>query len=241
MGQRQGHHPAMGAGTAGGSKATAPTPGLLPGPRIVADSREQAGSVVKHLHGLGAAVETRRLDIADYVLSDRVAVERKSTKDFVDSLVDGRLFEQLKELRTYPRAFLVIEGASMYGHRNVAPEALLGALASAVTDFGVPVLRTEDALETARFLVAVAKREQGRENRKVAVRPAGPGMGDAERQMHLVAGLPGVDAVRADALLRHFGSAAAVFAASEAALAEAPHVGPKTARMIRELLDQPYE
>ena len=213
---------------------------LLPGPRIVADAREQSGQVVQELHALGAQVEARRLDIADYVLSDRVAVERKTTKDFVDSLVDGRLFDQLKDLRGYPRAFLVLEGESLFGHRNVAPEALMGALASVTVDYGVPVMRTLDALETARFLVAVAKREQSRDKRRIAIRPGPTGSSDADRQRHLVAGLPGVSEARAEALLEAFGAAAAVFAADAEALAQVDGIGPTLAGNIRRVLDAPF-
>ncbi len=213
---------------------------LMPGPKIVADSREQHGGVAEHLHKLGAQVEARRLDIADYVLSDRVAVERKSTTDFVDSLVDGRLFTQLQELRTYPKAFLVIEGRSLHGHRQVSPEALLGALASIAVDYGIPAIRTEDGLETARFLLAVAKREQTRDKRPIAVRPATPGKSQRDAQRFLIEGLPGVSASRAEALLQAFGSVGAVFAGSEDALAAVDGIGAKTAKEIRRILDAPY-
>jgi len=210
---------------------------LGPGPRILFDLREQQGPVVRHLHALGAQLEGRQLEVGDYILSDRVAVERKSTADFVDSLVDGRLFEQLKGLHAYPRPFLVLEGESLHGHRNVAAEAILGALAAVTVDHGIPVLQVRDALETARFLHAVAKREQGREQRKLAVRPFKPSMTDAERQAYLVCGLPGISDVLAERLLDRFGSAAAVFAASTVELAEVEGVGPQKASEVRRVLD----
>lgn len=208
-----------------------------PGPRIVFDSREQAGGVVRHLHDMGAQLEGRNLEVGDFVLSDRVVVERKSTADFVDSLVDGRLFTQLRELRTYPRPFVVLEGDSLLGHRNVSPEAILGAVAAVAVDYGIPLLQTKDALETARFLHAVAKREQGRENRKMAVRPAKPAMDDAEHQAFLVCGLPGISDTLAGRLLQHFGSVQAVFTASASDLAVVEGVGPQRASEIRRILE----
>lgn len=208
--------------------------------KVVCDHREQAGGVVKHLHTLGLDVEVRPLDIGDFVLSDRVVVERKTAEDFVASLLDQRLFEQLKALQGYPKPILLLEGDGLVGHRNVSAEALHGALASITIDFGIPVIRTQDPLETARFLAAVAKREQKRAHRRLAVRPGSPGMDEDDRTKYVLAGFPRVDEVRAEALLRHFGSLAAVFEASEKALAEVPGVGPSTASSIHELLRRPY-
>lgn len=207
-----------------------------PVPRILFDNREQAGAVVRHLHELGCELEGRTLDVADYVLSDRVAVERKGTADFIDSLVDGRLFTQLKELKSYPKPMLVIEGESLHGHRNVAPEAVFGALASVSIDYGIPIVTTRDANDTARFLHAIAKREQLRDNRKIAVRPGKPAT-DQEMQRFLVSGLPGVSNILAERLLDHFGTLARLFASTSEELAAVEGVGEGKAREIRRLLD----
>jgi Fanconi anemia group M protein len=213
-----------------------PKAALGAGPKVVLDHRETAGGVARHLHDLGASLEPRQLDVGDFVLSDRVAVERKTTADFVDSLVDGRLFDQLRQLKAYPRPFLLLEGDSLYGHRNVSAEAIVGAVASIVVEYGIPVLQTKDPLDTARFLVAVAKREQQRDNRRIAVR-AGKPMEDAERQVFLLGGLPGVSDVLARRLLDRFGSVAAVLAAPVRDLAEVDGIGPGKASEIRRILD----
>lgn len=206
------------------------------GPRIVLDHREQAGGVTRHLHALGAQLEARQLDVGDFVLSDRVVVERKTATDFIDSLIDGRLFEQLKALKSYPRPFVVIEGDGLYGVRNLSAEAVAGALAAITVDHGIPVLQTKDALETARFLAAVAKREQQREGRKIALRPGKP-LTDEERQLFLLGGLPGVSDVLARRLLERFGSVLAVFNASVRDLADIEGLGPQKASEIRRLLE----
>ncbi len=220
-----------------GSQETARAPSFSPGPRIICDAREQAGGVVRHLSQLGGQIETRTLEVADFVLSDRIAVERKTGKDFVDSLVDGRLWEQLKKLKAYPRPFLVLEGEGLQGHRNIAPEAVMAAIASTTVDHGIPILQTKDTLETARFLYAVAKREQFRESRSIAIRPAPP-KSDDETQLFILAGLPGISGKRAEGLLTHFGSVIAVFSATEEDLAKAPGIGAKVASDIRAILDK---
>jgi ERCC4-related helicase/ERCC4-type nuclease len=215
-----------------------PAVALGSGPKIIVDHRETAGGVARHLHQLGAAIEPRQLEVGDFVLSDRVAVERKSCADFVDSLVDGRLFDQLKQLKAYPRPFLVLEGDSLYGHRNVSAEAILGAVAAVAIDLGIPILQTKDAQDTARFLVAVAKREQQRENRKLAVRHGKP-LSDEDRQVYILSGLPGISDILARRLLEQFGSVGAVLSAPTTALAAVEGVGPSRASEIRRILDLP--
>ncbi|MHA1597018.1 MAG: helicase-related protein, partial [Candidatus Asgardarchaeia archaeon] len=54
---------------------------------IIVDSREMKSSVVRELSLLGVEVEVRPLDVGDYVISEKVVVERKTTRDFLDSIV----------------------------------------------------------------------------------------------------------------------------------------------------------
>ncbi len=208
---------------------------MTEGPMVVCDSREQAGGVMRHLSSMGARIETKSLDIADFILSDRVAVERKASSDFVDSLIDGRLFEQMARLKDYPKPILVLEGDGVLGHRNVAPEAVMGALASVGTDYGITVLQTRDALETARLLIAIAKREQGREGRHVGIRNAHNIADDDAVAIAVLSQLPGINATKATALLGAFGSLHAVLDADEAMLQSVDGIGPKLAGEIHRL------
>ncbi len=217
-------------------RAPAPAKPSAPGPKIMADHREQSGGVIRHLHALQCNVELRTLDVGDFVLSDRVCVERKECADFVNSLLDGRLFEQLQSLGGYPKPLLVLEGESLWGHRNISPDALMGAMGSILVDHGIPVVQTRDAEETARLMVAIAKREQGLAGRKMALRGGKSTMTDLQRLQFILAGFPGIDQVRADALLDHFGSLKAIFDATEGDLALVDGIGEKTAATMRRLL-----
>lgn len=216
------------------------TPKAAPdGVKIIADNREQAGGVVRSLHESGAKMEMRNLDIGDFVLSDRIIVERKTWPDLLSSLVDGRLFSQLKAMQSYPKPFVVLEGAREGGH-GLSHEAVYGALASIVVDLGIPIMHTEDAADTAEWLLSVAKREQKREKRKIAVRQGKP-MEDAERLRFVLSGFPGIDGVRADALLSHFGSIVNVFTATRDEISAVAGIGPKTAAEVHRILHMPTE
>src|SRR5690242_17624515 len=78
--------------------------------RIIADERERRSGVPEVLRSLGAAVEYRVLDVADYLIGN-YAVERKSVRDFFSSLYSGRLFDQAHRIgEAYQTNFLIVEG-----------------------------------------------------------------------------------------------------------------------------------
>ncbi|MEM3670945.1 MAG: ERCC4 domain-containing protein, partial [Thermoprotei archaeon] len=117
---------------------------------IIADTRESSSTVLEHLSNLGVRVKLEQLGVADYVLSDQVCVERKSTQDFASSILDGRLFEQaLNMRRTYRKPVMVVEGETLYTS-SLNPEAVRGAMISLAIDYGVPILWSRSPSETAR-------------------------------------------------------------------------------------------
>jgi Fanconi anemia group M protein len=54
------------------------------------DHREIRSGVSQIIEAAGVEVVMRTLEIGDYLLSDRVCVERKTTSDFISSLISGR-------------------------------------------------------------------------------------------------------------------------------------------------------
>ena len=220
------------------------TAGVEDGVEIVVDQRELDSSIAKDLStrdGLVTRLET--LAVGDYVLSDRVAVERKSAADFVDSMLDAdrSMFEQVGELsRAYARPVMIVEGTNLYGQRDIAPNAIRGALASLAVDFDVSVLRTEDEADTTELLATIAKREQETRDREVSVHGEKTTKTRAEQQEYVVSSIADIGPVTARTLLEHFGSVEAVMTAPEDDLLEVEGVGPVTAERIREVVGSEY-
>lgn len=212
-----------------------------PRPVVIADHREFGGAVVRELAKADVVVRPETLATGDYVLSDRVAIERKEAADFASSLIDGRLFAQVKALRdAYSAPLLVVEGEGLTTARRISDEAIYGALASIATDYHVGVLFTRDAADTARLLAAIARREQLKESRPVAVRQSKAAMGDDERLRFIVEGLPHVSAVLARRLLERFGTVREIVNATEEDLARVDGIGPATAAAIHRALRTQY-
>jgi Fanconi anemia group M protein len=207
--------------------------------RIIADTREFKSSVVKHLSEKDVIVEPRQLDVGDYVVSERVGIERKEADDFIASIMDGRLFQQVRALkRAYQAPLIIIEGRDIYT-RRLKPEAVRGAIAAITVDFGVPIMMTEGDLDTAEFLLSLVKRELA-EGRRPGIRGEKGTMLMDERQQFILEGFPNISGVIAQRLLAHFGSVRAVLEAGEEQLQEVKGVGKVTARGIREVMEAGY-
>lgn len=218
-------------------------PGQVPdnlSAKIFVDSRER--EMAKLLESLGLEVTVRNLEVGDYVVSDRVAVERKTAQDFVASIIDPQrnLFRQIADLsRTYDRPVLILEGRDLYSTQMNAG-SIRGALASVAVDYGVPIIPTDDQAETASVIALLARRE-GQEGREPKVHGHKTARTLKEQQEYLISAIPSVGPAVAKNLLKHFGSIEKVMTAPSKELQEVEKVGPKIAERIRELVGGDYK
>jgi len=135
---------------------------------------------------------------------------------------------------------MIIEGDGLYTQRNINHNAIFGSLASISVDYGVSVLSTKDALETADLLNVIAKREQKEDKKVVAVRGEKSQMSLRERQQFIIEGFPNISAVIAKRLLTHFGSIKDIANATIEELQEVKGVGKNIASDIINLLNANY-
>jgi Fanconi anemia group M protein len=203
--------------------------------KIIVDVREK--NMAKLLHNY-ANIELKTLEVGDYVLSDRVVVERKTAEDFVNSIIDKRLFSQLKNLRKVEKPLLIVEGDN-FG--RIHENALKGAILSIILDFSIPIIFTKNAEETADLLIKIAEKEQLKEKRAVMVRYGKTTMSLKEQQKFIVESLPDVGGALAERLLKHFKTVERVFTAKEEELMKVEGVGKERAKKIREVLTAEYE
>src|SRR5439155_761751 len=168
-------------------------------------------------------------------------IERKTISDFFGSLVQKRLFEQLRRLRdSYPVALMILEGDPQEISEFKSPQAFLGAIVTIEVDERVAILTTADREQTAALL-AVIWRRLDRERASYGLRHKPKTLDLEERQRFLVEGLPNVGETLARNLLEHFGSVRAVFTADEEELREVPKIGEGKAAEIARVLGSRYE
>ena len=209
---------------------------------IYADKREGNSRILEILKHR-CDLREKQLPVGDYLLSKKVCAERKTSNDFISSIIDGRLFRQLKELKSnFENPLMILEGNDLFnGDRKIHPNAIRGALASVSLDYGVPIIKTENNLETAEMLLTIARREQITRKKSIAVRGKKKARSMNHRQEILIAGLPQINTQTAKKLLKHFGSPERIFMATKEELEKIEGMGPKTVKRIRMVLSKKYE
>ncbi|MBI2141697.1 hypothetical protein HYU16_04725 [Candidatus Woesearchaeota archaeon] len=210
---------------------------------ILADVREKHSGVVKALYDEGALIELKALPIGDFLCSSRVAVELKRPGDFVNSIIDGRLLQQLRELKeNFEKPVLMIEGneeQDLYSIRNVHPNAIRGMLAAIAVSYGIPIIHSKNPKDTAGLLVAIAKREKDSDAPQPSLHPQKP-VTLSQQQEYVIASLPGIETKLAKSLLQKFGSVTEIMNASEEQLQKVELIGPKKAAEIRKVIEAEY-
>ncbi len=173
-------------------------------PVVLVDTREHAEEVVRYIKESGCGVVKTKLEVGDYV-AGRFVFERKSVQDFINSIIDGRLFDQATRLREAKlRPVIVIEGNlwEELRYREISPNAVLGAQL-ALHGMEIGILYTEDKTQTGALLCLAAKKEikSGVKTPKVRKKADVRSL-----QIALLASLPGIGPKRAEELLRRYGT-----------------------------------
>jgi ERCC4-type nuclease len=177
-----------------------------------------------------------------YVLSERTAVERRTSSSFLDGISDKTLFASAIHLgERFEIAILVVEGDySSTPYRAFHPQAIRGALSSMLLVYGLSVVATPNADESAALIAMMARQEQGGVP-EISLVPKRKAADLADMQRRVVEMLPGCGLTVARELLRHYGSIERIVRASEEELCEVRGVGPKTASRIRRVLHTEYD
>jgi len=179
------------------------------------------------------------LSVGDYIINEVVVAERKTGLDFVQSIVDGRLFRQASRMKSIFRSSVfIIEGNNLYRSGiNIHPHAVKGALANLGLVWQIPVLFTDDPCDTVMTLMLIANQSMGVYN-EFSYRPGRRPKQLRKRQLYILQGLPYVGNRLARYLLDHFGSVQAAMNASKEDLMRIPCLGQTKAKKIRQVLSK---
>jgi len=211
--------------------------------KIFADYREKGSQVIKSLLDMNVDLKLEKLETADYLLSSRCGVEFKTVEDFVNSIVDGRLLDQLKDLkRNFERPLIIIEGEEdLYTIRKVHKNAIHGMLATIAISYGIPLIQTKSSQETASLFVAIAKREQEETTKNFDMHGEKKPLTLKEQQEYVISSLPGIGPTLAKPLLRLFKTIRNIVNANKGDLEKVEKIGPKKAEDIIKVLESEYE
>ncbi len=213
---------------------------------IIADSRETNSSVVRDLD-VDDEVEVdiqNNLEVGDYIVGDDCAVERKDAEDFHATLTGNErsLFEQLGALSdAYDRPVLLLEGGLREVYtQNISREAAQGAVASAVSDYGVSIMESVNQKDTASMLKRLAKREQVDTTSKVNPHGRKRTKTLKDQQEYIVSSIEEIGPVTAEKLLEHFGNIQSIVNADLEELQEVENIGEENAKKIYSVVRTKY-
>lgn len=176
---------------------------------ICIDSNEASKqySIITYLKFNGFEVDVKPLDVCDYVVSDRVGVERKDASDFLGSMKDGRLFSQASDMsEVYEKPVIILEGQMKKALKRsrMRPSSVYGAMSSLALEYGVNIIPTDDADSTAVLLHRLCYREQAKEERTIQLRSINRSLPLHQQQVFLLSGLPQIGTTLAEDLLNTF-------------------------------------
>jgi ERCC4-type nuclease len=214
--------------------------------KIIIDDREKNSLVASELINLGAEIEFKHLVLADYIISEEIAVERKTIDDFVSSMINKRIILQLNDMKkNFKRPLLLIEGTEeqdLYRparHPNMNENAIKGMLLSIMADFQIPIIFSKNYEDSASYLYLLAKREE-RGKKEFSFKIKRKAFNMKEQQQMIVEGFPGIGPSLSKNILKHFKTIPVFANATIEELEKVPKLGKKKAVSIKALLDKNY-
>ena len=183
---------------------------------IIIDHRENKLKALLDQKKEKITYESKQLDIADIVISSEVAIERKEGFDFVSSIMDNRLFEQLLRLKdTYPYPILILEGLNdkVFENTGMKISSIYGALSYISYKLGISVIPTRNLEDTAIVIERIAYREQIKDSMPLLSRRAPKEMSKKDRRSFIIEGLVDIGPKKARALIDKYKNPYQVFKA----------------------------
>ena len=220
--------------------------------RIVADERERSSRIPALVRDAGASVDFSQLPVGDYIVSPEEVVERKTVRDLISSIYDGRLYIQCSQLvKHFQKPVIVVQGniadldtfpvgADDDKMRRLAERIPLAyeAIAAVIMEFRIPIIHTPSAEYTALLLITLAKRslKDGK--------ASGPLLRKIKKenpifiqQLSVLSSVPGIGDKLAARMLQKFQTPKKALNASAAELATIPGFGLARAERVRRILD----
>ncbi len=201
--------------------------------RLLVDHREPREMIEFFQRVENLKVEIVALETGDFVIPDRLIIERKTAADLVRSVVDEdkRVFYQTERMANSDLPGVLLLEGDIYKQTNMKLNAITGTLSFISAIQGVSIIPTLSPIHSADMIVKLARHSIYGLGYHLSLR----GLGPKEPRLaapFVLAGIFGVSEDMATILLRRFGSINKVCQATVAELRGIEGIGPKRAESI---------
>ncbi len=217
-------------------------------PTIICDIKEK--KIIRELIKKDIEVKENSLISADFIIliknqdnkTIKVGIERKTSNDFLNSIIDKRIFKQLIALKeNFDIPLFIIEGTeNIYSIHNFHPNSIRGIMASIAIDFQIPILQTRNLKDTACLLTIIAKRLEKPVKNISLLRKRKP-LTTKEQQEFIIESLPGIGPSLAKSLLKNFKTVQRIINASPEELQKIEKIGNKKSKEITRITKETYK
>jgi Fanconi anemia group M protein len=202
--------------------------------KIIIDYREKNSFVPTELRKLKQEIEFQELKVGDYMIGN-TAIERKTIQDFLNSMINKRLFKQLEELKQFPQHLLIIEGETNgFEKFRINPNAIKGFLLTINLKFKVPTIFTTDAQETAQYLKILANKKEKTVSFQISKR----NLTQNERLQFIIEAFPNIGPKKSEELLKQFKTIKNLCNSSEK---ELESILGKRAKEFKEIIEREFK
>ena len=129
--------------------------------RMTVDYREKASGLIDLLKKEDISLNVKKIPYGDYIISNSITIERKTAKDLLISIIDGRLSSQLSNLKNNcSNPILLIEGNPYKTDFNFDRMAIKGALISAQVIWYIPIIYSRSKEDTKDIFIMIGKQDE---------------------------------------------------------------------------------
>ena len=203
---------------------------------ITVDHRERASGIPDLLEERKANVSMVTPRVGGYIVNNWITVERKSAEDFVQSVINHRLFKQCSKLKSNSVCPLMIIGGNPYRtDHKITSSAVRGACLAVSISWQIPVMYSSSPAGTANRLM-MAGQQLEKAAAGAPIQTAYKPKRQVTKQLRSLQGLPTVGPLLAKRLIEKFLDIQSVANAPIEQLKGVEGIGKKSAGSIRDFL-----
>lgn len=179
---------------------------IIESSKIQIDYREKNSLVASELVKLNFKIEFKELKIGDYIVKDTI-IERKTVNDFLNSMINNHLKNQIEELKQFENKLIIIEGLEeqeLYSDKKsrINPNAIRGFLLSILLKHKIPIIFTKNEEDTAKFISVLAKKQE----KEISLNGKKKTLNKKEQLQLILESFPGIGPKTSKKLLKEFGN-----------------------------------